>query len=210
MDIIKQLNWRYATKIFNPDKKISTDDFNELIEATRLSPTSYGLQSWKAFIVENAEIRKQLKEAAYNQTQVTDASHLIVFATPKVIDEKSINEFIKLIAEVRSVTVESLDGYKQSMVGAVSRKAPNEIGDWAAKQAYIALGFLLETAALKNIDSCPMEGFDNKKFDEILGLDKRGYESRVICVLGYRSENDGYAQAKKVRFSEGDTFEEIK
>ena len=209
MDILKQLQWRYATKVFDSSKKIEESDFKELMEATRMSPSSYGLQSWKAFIVENIETRKKLREAAYNQSQITDASHLVVFVTPKIIDEKNINGFIKLIAETRSVSEDSLEGYKQSMLGAVSRKAGNEIGDWAAKQAYIALGFLLETAALKNIDSCPMEGFDNKKFDEILGLDKKGYESRVVCALGYRSKDDGHAKDKKVRFSEGDTFERI-
>ncbi len=210
MDIIKQLNWRYATKAFDPDKKINEKDIDELMEATRLSPSSFGLQSWKAFIVESPELRKQLKDAAYGQTQITDASHLVIFATPKVIDEKTIDKFVELISDTRSVSVESLEGYKKVMTGSISQKQNNELGDWAAKQAYIALGFLLETAALKNIDSCPMEGFDPKKFDEILGLDKKGYESRVVCPLGYRSKEDAHANEKKVRFSKEETFEIIK
>ena len=105
--------------------------------------------------------------------------------------------------------MESLEGYKTMINGAINNRSENEIRNWAQKQAYIALGFLLEAAALKNIDSCPMEGFDHNKFDEILGLDKIGYESIVACPLGYRSENDSYAKAKKVRFSKEKTFEEI-
>ena len=209
MDIIKQLKWRYATKSFDSEKKISEEDFNELLEVTRLSPSSYGLQAWKALIVKNSEIRGKLKEAAYGQSQITDASHLVIFSTPKIINEKSVDEFIKLVSETRSVSVESLDGYKKSIMGAVDRRSPNEIGDWAAKQTYIALGFLLEAAALKNVDSCPMEGFDSKKFDEILGLDKSGYESRVICALGYRSNKDAYAKLEKVRTSKEKLFEEV-
>lgn len=210
MDIIKQLEWRYATKIFDADKKISDVDFDELMEAARLAPTSYGLQLWKIFIVKNPEIRKLLKEASYNQTQITDASHLVVFATPKIVDEKTIDKFIELVAETREVPLHSLDGYRNSIITAVQNKTKNnELGNWSAKQAYIALGFLLETSALKNIDSCPMEGFDSKKFDEILELDKLGFESRVVCPLGYRSEKDTYANAKKVRFSKEETIQEI-
>jgi nitroreductase len=209
MDILKQLNWRYATKTFDANKKISDADFDELLEATRLAPSSYGFQHWKGIVVKNSETRKLLREAAYNQPQITDASHLVVFATPKVIDEKAINEFIELIAKTRNVSLESLEGYKKSIAGAVGRKPGKELGEWEARQAYIAMGFLLETAALKNIDSCPMEGFDNKKFDEILGLDKKGYQSQVICPLGYRSESDTHANDKKVRFSKEQTFEEI-
>jgi len=129
---------------------------------------------------------------------------------PKSMDGKEVDEFIRLISETRAVPEESLEAYRKGMVGAVGSKSQqNELGNWASRQAYIALGFLLETAALKGIDSCPMEGFDSKKFDVILGLDKNNFESRVVCTLGYRSENDTYAKQKKVRFSSGKTFEEI-
>ena len=208
MDILKQLEWRYATKIFDSQKKIKEEDLNELLEATRLAPTSYGLQLWKAFVVKNSETREKLKEVAYNQTQITDASHLLVFATPKIVDEKGIAQFIELITKTRNVSEESLEGYRKLMEGAIKNKS-EAVGEWSAKQAYIALGFLLETAALKSIDACPMEGFDSKKFDEILGLTEKGFESRVVCALGYRAENDEYAKAKKVRFSKNETFEEI-
>jgi nitroreductase len=210
MDILKQLRWRYATKVFDPNRKISDEDFGELIEATRLSPSSYGLQLWKAIIVKNPETRKRLKEVAYNQPQITGASHLIVLATPRIMDEKKIDEFIQLISGIRSVSLESLQEYRKSMYEAVRNKShKNEFGDWMARQAYLALGFLLETAALKNIDGCPMEGFDSKKFDDILELDKKGFESRVVCALGYRSEEDTYAGVRKVRFPKEEIFEEI-
>ena len=209
MNTIKQLNWRYATKVFDPDKKISNKDFDELLEAARLAPSSHGLQLWKALVIKNPEIRKQLREASYNQPQITDASELVIFITPKKLTEEDINEFIKLVSDTRSVSMESLEGYRKSVSGAVNNKTENEFRDWAAKQAYIALGFLLEAAALKKIDSCPMEGFDHAKFDEILGLDKKGFESRLACPLGYRSAEDKFAKAKKVRFSREKTFEEI-
>ncbi len=209
MNIIKHLNWRYATKAFDPDKKLSKKDFEELLEATRLAPSSHGLQLWKALVIKNPEIRKQLREASRNQSQITDASELIIFITPKNLTEKDVNEYIKLVSDTRSVSLDSLEGYKKSLLGAIN-KPENEFRDWAGKQAYIALGFLLVAAALKKIDSCPMEGFDHKKFDEILGLDKKGYESRVACPLGYRSKSDDFAKNIKVRFSKEKTFEEIK
>ena len=209
MDIIKQLEWRYAAKAFDAEKKISDSDFDELLESVRLSPSSYGLQLWKAFVVKNSEKRKELSAAAYNQTQVTDASHFIVFAIPKVINDKSVDEYIKLISEVRSAPVESLEGFSKMMKGAIDAKKPEELKEWAGKQTYIALGFLLETAALKNIDSCPMEGFNHAKFDEILGLSKKGYESTVACAIGYRSEKDDFAKHKKVRFPKNKIFDEI-
>ena len=209
MDILKQLEWRYATKVFDTDKKISDSDLNELIEATRLAPSSYGLPLWKAFIVKNPEVRKQLKEAAYGQAQITDASHLVVFSAPKMMDDKSIDSFIELVSNVRGVSIESLKGYADMMKGAVKGRTPAELSEWGAKQAYIALGFLLETAALKDIDCCPMEGFDHKKFDEILKLDEKGFESKVICALGYRSEADNFQKFKKVRPPKEETFEII-
>lgn len=209
MDIIKQLEWRYATKVFNADKKISDADFEELMTATRLAPSSYGLQLWKAFIVKNPETRQQLKGAAYGQSQITDASHLVVFTAPKIIDEKSIDSYIELISEIREVSVESLEGFSTMLKGAVKGKSAAELSEWAGKQAYIALGFILETAALKNIDSCPMEGFDHKKFDEILKLHEKGFESKVVCALGYRSEIDNFQKLKKVRFPKEGTFEVI-
>ena len=134
---------------------------------------------------------------------------MIIFITPKNLTEKDVNEYIKLVSDTRSVSLDSLEGYKKSLLGAIN-KPENEFRDWAGKQAYIALGFLLVAAALKKIDSCPMEGFDHKKFDEILGLDKKGYESRVACPLGYRSKSDDFAKNIKVRFSKEETFEEIK
>ena len=195
--------------MFDQDKKISKGDFDELLEVVRLAPSSFGLQPWKVLLVKNPDIRKKLREAAYNQAQITDAAELVIFVTPKETGEKDISKFIKLVSDTRSVSLESLEGYKKSLAGSIGSKSEKEVAGWVGKQAYIALGFLLEAAALKNIDGCPMEGFDHAKFDEILGLDKKGYESRVICALGYRSEKDEYAKSKKVRFSKEEIFEEV-
>ena len=209
MDIIKQLEWRYATKVFNADKKISDADFEELMTPQgwrqALMVCNYG----KLLLLKTLKLRQQLKGAAYGQSQITDASHLVVFTAPKIIDEKSIDSYIELISEIREVSVESLEGFSTMLKGAVKGKSAAELSEWAGKQAYIALGFILETAALKNIDSCPMEGFDHKKFDEILELHEKGFESKVVCALGYRSEIDNFQKLKKVRFPKEGTFEVI-
>jgi nitroreductase len=210
MNIIEQLNWRYATKVFDPVKKISPEDFNELLEATRLAPSSYGLPLWKAFVVKNPEIRAKLKEAAYNQSQIVDAAELIVFVVPQKINENLIDSYIELVANTRLIPVESLIDYKKMMLGAITGRSDDELQAWAGKQACIALGFLLETAALKSIDACPMEGFNASKVNEILDLEAKGYASVLLCPLGYRSDSDPYMKAHKVRFSQDEVFTEIK
>lgn len=209
-NIIESLKWRYATKEFDATKKLSPEQLNLLLESLRLSPSSFGMQPWKFILVNNTEVRAKLREAAWGQTQVTDASHLIVISVLKNVDENLIKKYIKVISEVRGVSEENLKGFEDMMIGAVNMKSPEARIEWATRQAYIALGVLLTTAAHEQIDATPMEGFDPKKFDEILGLDKMGLESKVMVALGFRSQNDGMANAAKVRFPMEEVVVEIK
>lgn len=204
---IEALKWRYATKKFDAKKKVSDADLNELLEALRLSPSSYGLQPWKFIVITNPELRKNLREHAWNQPQITDASHLIVLATRTDVDEKYVKQYVNEIAKQRGVPVDSLQGYQDMMTGDVKNRSKEAIVEWSKHQTYIALGFLLETAALKQIDACPMEGFDKVKFDEILDLKKKNLTATVLCSVGYRAADDAYAQNAKVRFKDIFIFE---
>ncbi len=209
-EIIEALSWRYATKLFDASKKISEKNWKTLEEALRLAPSSYGLQPWRFIVVQNADIRKKLREVAWNQPQITDASHLVVFTTRDKIDESFVQSYIDKIAAVRGVPKPSLDGFKNAMVGDVV-KGPraSQIKTWTQRQAYIAIGFLLETAALLHIDACPMEGLDTAAFDKILKLDGTGWGSVAVVTLGYRSDKDQLATAKKVRFDKSQVIQVI-
>lgn len=200
------LEWRYATKLFNPEKKISDADLNLLLEAVRLAPSSFGLQPWKVYVVTNKEVREKLKAAAWNQPQVTNASHVLVFAARKNMDEAYVNSYINDIVQTRGQKEADLQVYKKMILGSASALTPEQIQVWNSRQPYIALGMLLETAALMKIDACPMEGFDKTKFDTILGLDKTDYTSVVMATVGYRSDTDIHASEKKVRFASKDIF----
>ena len=201
INILKALEWRYATKQFDVTKKIPSRDFEELLEVLRLAPSSFGLQPWKFIVVKNAELRTKLREAAWGQPQVTDSSHFIVLCARTDVDEKFVNHFVGAIAKTRKVSLESLKGYQEMMMGSMSSKTEQARIDWSKKQVYIALGMLLEAAALKGIDAAPMEGFSSDQFDEILGLKKEHLTATVLCALGYRTDNDPAARQAKVRFS---------
>ncbi len=208
-EIIKKLEWRYATKEFDPTKKISEEDMHVLLESARLAPSSYGLQPWKFIVVENVELREKLKEHAWNQSQITDASHLVVLCRLAALDESHVQKHVEKTAELRAVSLEELSGFKDMMIGDIKNRTKDGLEQWMAKQVYIALGFMLHTAAQMHIDTCPMEGFDPKKFDEILELDKRGVNSVVLCTIGYRKEGDKLAKAAKARFHKDDVVEVI-
>lgn len=193
------LNWRYATKAYDTSKKLTDDQVNTLIESIRLSPSSYGLQPYKVIDVKTTEIREKLKAAAWNQTQMTDASQLFVFTVPTDLSDKHVDAFINEVSKIRGADLESLKGYSDMIKGAVNSRTPEQRKDWSAKQAYLALGILLKTAAEMQIDATPMEGFDSAQFDEILGLKDKNLTSVVVCALGYRAENDDFAKMVKVR-----------
>ena len=199
-NIIEALNWRYAVKQFDPNKKLSTEQINTLLEALRLAPSSIGLQPWKFIVVENPGVRAELREAGYGQSKITEASHLIVIAVQKKLDDAYVDRFIRATAEAQGLGVESLKGLRDMAEGALRSRTPEAQVEWSTRQAYLALGVLVATAAHEGIDACPMEGFDPKKFDEILGLEKMGLVSEVAVAVGFRSPDDKYASTKKVRF----------
>ncbi|WP_163399334.1 NAD(P)H-dependent oxidoreductase [Flavobacterium fluviatile] len=204
--LLDNLNWRYATKKFDATKKISEADLNTLKEAVRLSASSYGLQPFKVVIVENPELREKLKAEAWGQTQITEASHLLIFANDLNLDSKSVEAYIKNISETRSVPVEALEGFSGMMNNVISNLSSEDKNIWTAKQTYIALGTLLSAAAELRIDATPMEGFSAPAFNEILGFDKLGLNASVIATLGYRHEEDDAQHYKKVRKSQEELF----
>ncbi len=200
------LNWRYATQKFDPDKKIPEAEFLEILESLRLAPSSYGLQPWKFVVVRDKTVRKKLREHAWNQAQVTDASHLIILCALRTIDPGYVKHFTARLAESRGVAPGSLTAYEQGMLNALKTMSAQTLREWMKRQVYLALGILLAQCAYKRIDSCPMEGFEAKKFDEILDLEKLNLESVVLCPIGYRAEDDQYAALKKVRFMKNEVF----
>ena len=208
-EYIKKITWRYAVKKFDPSKKLSDEQLSLVLEAGRLAPSSFGLQAWKIAVIKDPEIRKKLKDAAFGQTQVTDASHLLVLCIRKNIGEQFVDHYINTIAKERGVNISSLSGFKEGMLNSFLQKTEEEKDEWSTRQVYIMLGFILSACAENGIDACPMEGFDPKKFDEILKLKLDGFESRVLCALGFRSENDEFEKMKKVRFPKEEIITEI-
>ena len=208
--LLDRLNWRYATKQFDPNRKISAQDWAALEDALLLTPSSGGLQPWKFIVVTDPDVRAKLSPASYGQPQITNASHLVVFAARKNFSEADVNAFISRAAATRGVSVESLAPYRDMLVGGIVRAMDEPARDaWARNQAYIALGNLLTSAALLGIDACPMEGFDRAQYDEILGLKAQGYASAVIATAGYRAATDQSASAPKVRFPKEQVFAHV-
>ncbi|MSP84743.1 MAG: NAD(P)H-dependent oxidoreductase [Flavobacteriaceae bacterium] len=203
---LENQNWRYATKKFDATKKIATEDLNFLKEAIRLSTSSFGLQLYKVIIIENPELKAKLLPAAYGQSQIVDASHVIVFANQTVVNDSDIDAYIKNTSKTRGIPLETLTGFGDYMKGAVNPISADKKAIWTAKQTYLALGNLLNAAAELKIDVTPMEGFDAKKFNEILGLDALNLNAAVIATVGYRHEEDVTQHYKKVRKSNEDLF----
>ena len=206
MSLVDKLNWRYATKKFDPSKKLSRQQLDELLKAVQLSPSSAGLQSYKVIIVEDPAIREKLREAAHGQSQITDASQLIILASETRLDEAYVKHFIDFVAEKRAVARENLLGYEQMVTGHVNSMSEDQRITWSKKQTYIALGVLLTAAAEMGIDACPMEGFSAANFDEILGLNEKHLTTAVIAAIGFRAEDDPYLNLTKVRRPEEELF----
>lgn len=200
--LLQQLSWRYATKKFDAERKIPAETWAALEEALVLSPSSFGLQPWRFIVVKTPETRKALQEASWNQTQVADASHLVVLASKNDVSEEYVGDFLSLVAETRSMDLALLDTYRGMILQFVSHLSKaGKIPDWTTKQSYIALGFLLSSAALLGVDACPLEGINPQKYDELLNLSSQGYSTRVACALGYRATDDKAANLQKVRFA---------
>ncbi len=201
--VLRQFQWRYATKKFDPSRKIAAEDWQSLEQALIHAPSSYGLQPWKFFIVTDPDLKAKLKLASWNQAQITDASHLVVFAIKQNLGAADVDRYLARIAEVRSVPLESLDGFKKMLLGSLNRPV-EEVNAWAMRQLYIALGFFLSAAAMLGIDACPMDGFQPEQYDEILGLSEMGYGATVLATAGYRAADDPYVKLAKVRYKPED------
>lgn len=206
MDVLHQLTWRYATKQFDREKKISAQDFGVLLESLRLAPSAYGLQPWKFIVVENLDVRKQLRKYSYNQTQVTDASHFIVLCAKTSLSTDYVDAYIQEMARVREKPVESYTAFRTMIVEDIAERSAKSIREWNSQQVYLALGFVLATSAYMGIDACPLEGFKPKSYDRILGLKEQGLTAVVCVALGYRDANDKTIARKKVRFPAQETF----
>jgi nitroreductase len=199
-DLVRQFGWRYATKKFDPARKIPEAQWHALEQVLLLAPSSFGLQPWRAIVVADPALRERLVPVSWNQRQVADASHLVVFAIKKGMSAADADRYIARIAEVRGTPAPALQGFRKMMVDFLQRpKAAFDVDAWAAHQAYIALGNLLAAAAIMGIDACPMEGLDPARYDEVLGLSPLGLHTVFACPLGYRAADDKYARDPKVR-----------
>ena len=205
--IIDDLNWRYATKRFNTNQRISEKDVKTIKESLRLVPSSYGLQPLKFILVENPVLREKLVAASYNQRQVQDASHLLVICSSLKMTDKHIDDFMENVANTRSVTLETTSGYSNFVKSTVNNMEDKNIERWNQNQAYIALGQLLHTCATLRIDATPMEGFIADQYAEILEIDKDEFHVTLVCPMGYRHEEDETQHLKKVRKSLDELFE---
>jgi nitroreductase len=199
--LIEALNWRYAVKKFDPAKKIDATTWSALEQSLLLAPSSFGLQPWKFIVVNDPAIRAKLVGASWGQTQIAEASHLVVFAFNKQIDTAHVEKFLARQIEVRGGDVASLDGYKKMMLGSLEgARAKGYLETWQSRQVYIALGQFMASAALLGVDTCPMEGLDPAQYDQILGLVGTSFTTLCACPAGYRAADDKYATAAKVRF----------
>ena len=204
-DLTAALNWRYATKKFDPAREIPAEIWSALEHSLVFSPSSMGLQPWKFFVIRSPELKQRLVPASHGQTQPVDCSHYVVFTYYPDISEAHAEKYLARIREVRGTTEEAQKGHRDSILGNLgkARKA-NILNDWQSKQVYIALGHFIASAAVLGVDTCPMEGIDHKKYDEILGLKEQGLTTLVCCAAGYRSAADKYAAMAKVRFPASD------
>lgn len=206
--LFNQLNWRYACKKFDATKKIREADWKLLLESMRLAPSSYGLQPWKFFDVQNPETRQLLFAQSWKQAPVVDASHFLVFTAKEKLDTAHIDKHIAQTAKTRGMEADKLEGYRNVMLGdLVKGPRANTINHWAERQAYIAMGFLMNTAALMEIDTLPMEGLLPLEYDKILGLEGTGWKTVAAVACGYRSIEDKYQHVPKVRFDLKDILE---
>ncbi len=208
--LVEALTWRYATKAFDPARKISPEDWAALEQSLILAPSSYGLQPWKFVVITDPALRERLKVHSWNQRQVTECSHFVVFAGALDVTEQDVQRWVERLAQVRGVPQEQLRTYKEMMVGdLVNGPRHAWIKEWTARQTYIALGTLMTAAALLGIDTCPMEGIDAAQYDAVLGLTASGYRALCACAAGYRAADDKYAALPKVRYTSADVIHRI-
>lgn len=210
LDLVAALNWRYATRKFDADRKIPAAEWHALEQSLVLAPSSIGLQPWRFYVVTDAAIKERLMAAAWHQVQVVECSHFVVLAVRKNLGLDHVDRHVARMAEVRGVSVESLEKFRRMVIGNLEQaRAEGRLDTWQTHQVYIALGQFMASAAVMGIDACPMEGFEPEKFDEILGLKGGDYASVVACAAGYRVPNERFAEMKKVRFRTEDVVVRI-
>lgn len=202
------LAWRYATKVFDPSRPIDAGTWGALENALVQSPSSYGLQPWKFLVIRDPDLRQQLRPESWNQSQITDASHLVVFLAQRHIGAPEADRLIDTMARIRGLTPDQLATYRQMIdVDLIHGPRSQQIERWASNQVYIALGTFMTAAALMGVDTCPIEGFSPPDYDRILGLDGSPYRSSVVCAAGYRDDSDKYAGLAKVRYASSELIE---
>lgn len=207
---IKNLNWRYATKKFDPNKKLTRDKLELLKEAFNLTATSYGLQPIRLLVIENQEIKNKLVEFSMHQKQISDASHLLVFCIVSRMDAAYITKYFELVEQKRGTSKTILTPFRDLLIEEFKQKNHDEILNWAKNQAYLAMGNLLTICAQEKIDSCPIEGFEPEKYDAFLSLNEKGLKSVLVMPVGYRADDDIFADFKKVRKNVSETVIEFK
>jgi nitroreductase len=208
--IVQQLQWRYATKKFDTERKIPADAWQALEQSMVLAPSSFGLQPWKFFVVTNPELRQELLPHTWKQSQVVDASHLVVFAIRNDIQAADVDRFLERMSAVQGTPVENLAGFGNVVKGFIDRPPyPLDVNEWSKRQLYIALGEFMTAAAMMGIDTCPLEGFMPPEYDRVLGLTEKGYAATVLCAAGYRAADDKSADRPKVRYETAEVVEYI-
>jgi len=206
MKLLDALSWRYATKRMN-GQKVPSEKLDTILEAIRLSASSFGLQPYRVIVVDDPALRAKIHESACQQPQIVEGSHVLVFASWKNITNDHVDSYMSLISKERNMPIEQLAQFDEMLKGFIASKPQELLASWAARQAYIGLGFGLTAAALEQVDATPMEGFNPAEMDKVLGLEEKNLQSVALLTLGYRdTANDYLANQKKVRLSKDEFF----
>ena len=209
MQLLENLKWRYATKKMDASKKVSEKNIDYIKEAVQLSASSYGLQPYKILEIKNLELREELKLFSWNQSQITDASHLFLFCNYLNVSEENVDSLIQLKSEINKIDIDKISGYGDFVKGKLKEKSETEMFHWTAKQTYIALSNAMNACAELKIDCTPMEGFENHDYNQKLGLTEKGLNACVVLAIGYRDNEDSSQNSKKVRKYIDKIFENI-
>lgn len=209
MEIIDKLQWRYATKAFETNKIVPNEKLDIIKQAFNLTATSYGLQPIKLIVLRNKELQEQLLPYAMNQKQIVQASHVLILCIQTNIDKEFVTNYFDRVHKIRNTPKHILKPFESFLIEDFENKSQKDIENWAINQAYLALGNLITVCALEGIDSCPMEGFNPEKYDELLKLEKLGLKSVLLLPIGYRAEDDMFADFKKVRKTIADSIIEL-
>ncbi|UJH92936.1 NAD(P)H-dependent oxidoreductase [Antarcticibacterium sp. 1MA-6-2] len=209
MENIKALKWRYATKKFDSQKLLPKGKIEVLKNAFNLTATSYGLQPIKLVIIQNKELQEKLVKYSFNQKQVATASHVLVICIENKVDREFIERYFKRVHAIRATPADILQPFQNFLIGDFEKKHIDEISVWATNQAYLALGTLMTVCATEAIDACPMEGFEPKEYNDLLGLEDRNLESVLVLPVGYRAKDDMFSEFEKVRRPLSDVIIEL-